>query len=157
MPDTTQNPVAGDPAGHSRPAHSGGDDRGGDRRSGPPPRFGGGGGGRGDDRGGDRGGPRGGGDRGGDRGGPRGGGGDDRGDGGPRRPRRFHRGKVCQFCVDKAIYVDYKDLERLRMYVTDSGKILPRRITGACARHQRMINVALKRARNLALLPFKVR
>lgn len=78
--------------------------------------------------------------------------GDDRG---PRRPRRFHRGKVCQFCVDKMHYIDYKDLERLRNYVADGGKILPRRITGNCATHQRMTNVALKRARMMALLPFK--
>jgi small subunit ribosomal protein S18 len=79
----------------------------------------------------------------------------EREDRGPRRPRRFHRGKVCQFCVDKAQYIDYKDLERLRNYVADGGKILPRRITGNCARHQRMTNVALKRARMMALLPFK--
>src|SRR5512133_3109837 len=78
--------------------------------------------------------------------------GDDRGDDrGPRRPRRFHRGKVCQFCVDKSMYIDYKDLERLRNYVADGGKILPRRITGNCATHQRMTNTALKRARMMAL------
>jgi small subunit ribosomal protein S18 len=75
---------------------------------------------------------------------------------GGRRPRRFHRGKVCQFCVEKAIYIDYKDLEHLRGYVTDSGKILPRRITGNCAHHQRMTTTALKRARMVALLPYKV-
>lgn len=87
-----------------------------------------------------------------------GGGGGDRDDRmGGRRPRRFHRGKVCQFCVDKAIYIDYKDLERLRGYVTDTGKILPRRITGNCASHQRMTTVALKRARMMALLPFKAK
>ncbi|MCL5269016.1 MAG: 30S ribosomal protein S18 [bacterium] len=55
------------------------------------------------------------------------------------------------------IYIDYKDLNRLRNYVTDSGKILPRRITGNCARHQRMTTVALKRARSMALLPYKVK
>ena len=79
----------------------------------------------------------------------------DREDRGGRRPRRFHRGKVCQFCIDKAIYIDYKDLERLRNYVTDSGKILPRRITGNCASHQRMTTMALKRARMMALLPYR--
>jgi small subunit ribosomal protein S18 len=104
--------------------------------------------------GGDRGGssrPRFGGDRGGDRGG--GGGGMDRG--GPRRfQRRFHRGKVCQFCVDKAIYIDYKDLERLSRHVSQHGKILPRRMTGTCSRHMRMLNSAIKRARMMALLPF---
>lgn len=78
-------------------------------------------------------------------------------DRGGRRPRRFHRGKVCQFCVDKTIYIDYKDLERLRGYVTDTGKILPRRITGNCASHQRMTTVALKRARMVALLPYKTK
>jgi small subunit ribosomal protein S18 len=111
-------------------------------------------------RGGDRGGPRGGGggdrDRG-DRGdrGPRGGGGGDR-DGG-RRPRRFHRGKVCQFTIEKINYIDYKDIERLRNYVSDTGKILPRRVTGTSARHQRMLTSALKRARYMALLPYKAR
>jgi small subunit ribosomal protein S18 len=111
-----------------------------------------GGGGRYEDRGGR--GEGGGGGRYEDRGGRGGGGGDDRGG---RRPRRFHRGKVCQFCVDKSIYIDYKDLERLRGYVTDSGKILPRRITGNCASHQRMTTTALKRARMVALLPYKAR
>jgi small subunit ribosomal protein S18 len=92
------------------------------------------------------------------RSGPGGGGGGGRFDrgGGGRRPRRFHRGKVCQFCVDHTIYVDHKDLERLRRYIADSGKILPRRVTGNCARHQRMINVALKRARMMALMPFRM-
>ncbi|MBI1784397.1 30S ribosomal protein S18 [Candidatus Sumerlaeota bacterium] len=91
--------------------------------------------------------------------------GDDRGQGGEgddrgsRRggPRRFHRGKVCGFCVDKAVYIDYKDLERLRRYVTDRGKVLPRRITGNCATHQRMVTTAIKRARNIALIPFKAK
>jgi small subunit ribosomal protein S18 len=84
-------------------------------------------------------------DRGGDRG------------GGRRPPRRFRRGKVCGFCVGKVQYVDYKDLERLRRYVTDRGKILPRRITGNCARHQRMLCTAIKRARTIALIPYKVK
>jgi len=73
-----------------------------------------------------------------------------------RRPvRRFHRRKVCRFCVLKAEYIDYKDARRLRRYVSDRGKILPRRITGCCAKHQRMLTRAIKRARNVALLPFK--
>ncbi len=91
-----------------------------------------------------------------DRGGERGDRGDDRGPRGGRRPRR-HRGKVCQFTVEKINYIDYKDIDRLRNYISDSGKILPRRITGTSARHQRMLAVALKRARYMALLPFKVR
>jgi small subunit ribosomal protein S18 len=74
---------------------------------------------------------------------------------GGRRPHRFHRGKVCSFCVDKVNYIDYKDLDRLRKYVASNGKILPRRMTGSCARHQRMLTVALKRARTIALLPYK--
>lgn len=112
---------------------------------------------------GDRGprGPReGGGDRGGDRGGPRGGfggGGGRDGERGGRRPRRFHRGKVCQFTAEQVNYIDYKDIEKLRGYIGDNGKILPRRVTGASARHQRMITMALKRARMMALLPFKAR
>src|SRR5207237_5878361 len=72
--------------------------------------------------------------------------------GGPRKftPRR----KVCQFCVDKIKEVDYKDLGRLRRFLSERGKIEPRRKTGTCAAHQRSLNVALKRARQLALLPF---
>ena len=81
---------------------------------------------------------------------------DDRGRG-RGGPRRFHRGKVCGFCVDKAVYIDYKDLERLRRYLTDRGKILPRRITGNCATHQRMVGMAIKRSRNIALIPFKAK
>lgn len=74
------------------------------------------------------------------------------GGGGGRKftPRR----KVCQFCVDKIKEVDYKDLGRLRRFLSDRGKIEPRRKTGTCAAHQRSLNVALKRARHLALLPF---
>ena len=81
---------------------------------------------------------------------------------GPRRgPREFGGGrkftprrKVCQFCVDKIQEVDYKDLGRLRRYLSERGKIEPRRKTGTCAAHQRSLNVALKRARQLAMLPF---
>src|ERR1051326_2758416 len=74
------------------------------------------------------------------------------GTGGGRKftPRR----KVCQFCVDKIKEVDYKDLGRLRRFLSERGKIEPRRKTGTCAAHQRSLNVALKRARHLALLPF---
>ena len=65
-----------------------------------------------------------------------------------------HKKKVCQFCADKTITVDYKDVETLKKYVTERGKILPRRVTGACTMHQRDITTAVKRARILALLPF---
>ncbi len=67
-----------------------------------------------------------------------------------RRPKR----KVCTFCVEKATYIDYKDVNRLRRFVTERGKILPRRVSGNCARHQRALAVAIKRARQLALLPY---
>ena len=67
-----------------------------------------------------------------------------------RRPRK----KVCSFCVDKVEAIDYKDIGRLRKYITERGKILPRRISGNCAKHQRELTLAIKRARNLALLPF---
>lgn len=76
------------------------------------------------------------------------------GRGGPRR-RRFPRRKVCTFCVEKAEWIDYKDARKLRRFVTDRGKILPRRVTGTCARHQRILTMAIKRARHVALLPFK--
>ncbi|MBQ9442260.1 MAG: 30S ribosomal protein S18 [Selenomonadaceae bacterium] len=67
-----------------------------------------------------------------------------------RRPRR----KVCAFCVDKIEQIDYKDAARLRRFITERGKILPRRISGNCAKHQRQVTIAIKRARNIALLPF---
>ncbi|OPJ58687.1 30S ribosomal protein S18 [Clostridium oryzae] len=69
---------------------------------------------------------------------------------------RMKRGKkkVCAFCVDKAESIDYKDINKLRKYVTERGKILPRRISGNCAKHQRELTDAIKRARNIALLPF---
>ena len=66
----------------------------------------------------------------------------------------FKRKKVCQFCADKTDNIDYKDVEKLRKYVTDRGKILPKRITGNCAIHQREVTTAIKRARVVALLPF---
>jgi small subunit ribosomal protein S18 len=83
--------------------------------------------------------------------------------GGPRqeRPRRrgggggrFNRRRVCSFCVDKVVSIDYKEPAKLRRFISDRGKIEPRRKTGNCARHQRMLTTALKRARHVALLPF---
>lgn len=67
-----------------------------------------------------------------------------------RKPKR----KVCSFCVDKVEHIDYKDAPRLRKFVSERGKILPRRISGSCARHQRALTAAVKRARVIALLPF---
>ena len=64
------------------------------------------------------------------------------------------RKKVCQFCTDKTLAVDYKDVETLRKYITERGKILPRRITGTCTMHQREVTKAIKRARIVALMPF---
>jgi small subunit ribosomal protein S18 len=73
----------------------------------------------------------------------------------PRRKRRvFHRRKVCRFCADASIVIDYKDPKTLRHFVTERGKIIPRRISGTCARHQRVLTAAIKRARTIALLPF---
>lgn len=67
-----------------------------------------------------------------------------------RKPKK----KVCSFCVDKIEAIDYKDVPKLRRYTTERGKILPRRISGNCAKHQRQLTIAIKRARNIALLPF---
>ena len=67
-----------------------------------------------------------------------------------RKPKR----KVCQFCVDKVAHIDYKDTAKLRRFVSERSKILPRRITGTCAKHQRQLTVAIKRARHIALLPY---
>ncbi|MDF2568791.1 small subunit ribosomal protein S18 [Sporomusa malonica] len=67
-----------------------------------------------------------------------------------RKPKK----KICSFCVDKVSSIDYKDLPKLRRYTTERGKILPRRISGNCAKHQRQMTLAVKRARNIALLPF---
>ena len=69
------------------------------------------------------------------------------------RRRQFTKRKVCRFCVD-SIEIDYKDVDLLRNFITDRGKIVPRRITGTCARHQRELAVAIKRARYIALMPF---
>jgi small subunit ribosomal protein S18 len=109
---------------------------------GRPGGFGGGGGGGGFGRGGDR-------DRGerGDR--------DDRG--GEEGGRRgFGRRKVCRFCADKNLKVDYKDQGQLKYFLTERGKIIPRRISGNCAKHQREVATAVKRARMLAILPYTV-
>lgn len=67
-----------------------------------------------------------------------------------RRPKR----KVCAFCADKVDHIDYKDVAKLRRYVTERAKILPRRISGCCAKHQRQLTVAIKRARQIALMPY---
>jgi small subunit ribosomal protein S18 len=115
------------PSGHSGPPSGGG-------HSGPPGRFG-------------PGGPR-------PPGGPGGPGGRP---GGPakRGKRNFVRKKkVCRFCVDKSDYIDYKRAEILAPFLQERGKILPRRMTGTCSRHQRWLTVAIKRAQNIALLPF---
>ena len=72
----------------------------------------------------------------------------------PMNRGRKARKKVCGFCVDKVENIDYKDIARLRRYMSERGKILPRRVTGTCAFHQRALTVAIKRARHLALLPY---
>lgn len=83
-------------------------------------------------------------------------------EGSERRPRResggrgkfFRRRKTCKFCDGKIALIDYKDLRLIGQFVSERGKILPRRLTGTCSRHQRTLAVAIKRARNIALLPF---
>jgi small subunit ribosomal protein S18 len=90
-------------------------------------------------------------------GGPGGGGpGGPGGPGGRPRGKRqyFRKKKVCKFCVEKMDFIDYKRADILSQFVQERGKILPRRMTGVCARHQRWLGVAIKRARNIALLPF---
>ena len=70
-------------------------------------------------------------------------------------PKKFYgRRKVCRFCADKTLQIDYKDVKQLRYFVTERGKIIPRRIYGNCAKHQREITLAIKRARQIALLPY---
>src|SRR6202051_666621 len=132
-PKQAQAPASAPPSapregGHTGGGHSGG---GGRRREGGP---GGGGGGRRE-------------------GGPGGPGG---GPGGPRRGKRqyFRKKKVCKFCVEKMDMIDYKRADILSQFVQERGKILPRRMTRVCSRHQRWLGVAIKRARNIALLPF---
>jgi small subunit ribosomal protein S18 len=118
-------------------------------------RFGGGGGGGGGGYGGGGGG--GGGGYGGGRGGDR-----DRGDRGDREGgeeggrRGFGRRKVCRFCAEKAAKVDYKDQNQMKYFLTERGKIIPRRISGNCAKHQREVATAVKRGRMLAMLPYTV-
>jgi len=75
---------------------------------------------------------------------------------GPRKGKGFFRKKVCRFCTQK-VKIDYKDADLLRRYTTERGKILPRRITGTCSKHQRVLAVNIKRARALALLPYVVK
>ena len=81
---------------------------------------------------------------------------EDRCDRAARRPRgvRKQRRKVCTFCVDKIQHIDYKDIMRLRRFTNERGKILPRRMMGTCAKHQRQLGVAIKRARSIALMPY---
>ncbi len=69
-----------------------------------------------------------------------------------RRPRK----RVCSFCIDKVESIDYKETHKLRKYITERGKILPRRISGNCAKHQRQVTIAVKRARSIALLPYMI-
>jgi len=125
--------------------------------------FGGGGGGGGGYGGGGGGGYGGGGGGGGGYGGggksfggPRGGDREERGEQGgeERGGRGFGRRKVCRFCADKALKVDYKDQQALKYFLTERGKIIPRRISGNCAKHQREVATAVKRARMLAILPY---
>jgi small subunit ribosomal protein S18 len=78
----------------------------------------------------------------------------DRGRSMGRGGRRMHRRRVCRFCMEKADLIDFKDVRLLQNYIPERGKIIPRRITGNCAIHQRMLAEAIKRARNIALLPY---
>ena len=71
-----------------------------------------------------------------------------------KKRKIFHRRKVCRFCADSSIVIDYKDYRTLRYFITERGKIIPRRISGTCSKHQRALTVAIKRARTIALLPF---
>ncbi len=71
-----------------------------------------------------------------------------------RKKKVFHRRKVCRFCADSSLVINYKDPKSLKYFITERGKILPRRISGTCAKHQRALNHAIKRARTIALLPY---
>lgn len=73
---------------------------------------------------------------------------------GPQKKRFFHRRKVCRFCADKTLVIDYKDVNMLRYFISERAKIIPRRISGTCANHQRELAQAIKRARTIALLPY---
>ncbi len=72
----------------------------------------------------------------------------------PPRKKIFTRRKVCRFCADKSLVIDYKEVKNLRNFLTERGKIIPRRIYGNCAKHQRQMTEAIKRARQIALMPF---
>ena len=76
--------------------------------------------------------------------------------GGAGGKRGFSRRKICRFCADKQVQIDYKDPQTLKYFITDRGKIVPRRISGNCAKHQRKVSLAIKRARMIALMPFTV-
>lgn len=78
----------------------------------------------------------------------------DRSDSQGGRPQRRSRKKVCSFCVDRIDHIDYKDVPRLRKYISERAKIIPRRVTGTCAFHQREMTLAIKRARHVALLAY---
>lgn len=71
-----------------------------------------------------------------------------------RAKRTFHRRKVCKFCADSTMTIDYKDVRTLKYFISERGKIIPRRITGTCAKHQRSLTRAIKQARTIALLPY---
>ncbi|MBT3310863.1 MAG: 30S ribosomal protein S18 [Desulfobacterales bacterium] len=71
-----------------------------------------------------------------------------------KKKRYYHRRKVCRFCADKTLEISYKDPKSLKYFITERAKIIPRRISGTCAKHQRALTVAIKRARSIALLPF---
>ena len=138
----TTVPTPAPSAPRAEGAHSGGAHRSEGHSGGGAPRregFSGGGGGGQRREGGGPGGPGGG------------------GPGGPRRGGKrqyFRKKKVCRFCVERVDFIDYKKVEMLQPFVQDRGKILPRRMTGTCSRHQRWLGEAIKRARNIALLPF---
>lgn len=70
------------------------------------------------------------------------------------KKRVYHRRKICRFCADSSIIINYKDYRSLRFFISERGKVIPRRITGTCAKHQRVLTHAIKRARTIALLPY---
>ena len=73
---------------------------------------------------------------------------------GPQKRKFFHRRKVCRFCADSSLEINYKDLNMLRYFISERAKIIPRRISGTCAKHQRELARAIKRSRSIALLPY---
>ena len=73
---------------------------------------------------------------------------------GPQKKRFFHRRKVCRFCADSTLVINYKDVNMLRYFISERAKIIPRRISGTCAKHQREVARAIKRSRSIALLPY---